>query len=308
MMRIALLAADYELGRYAHSLSVLEDMEWVGYCLVGGKETSAGPESLPAGKLPRSYSSPQQMAGDADLVVVGGRPEQRFDFISNLLRRGKCVWSDWPLSTASAKIRKLAALAEEARVCNQVAHPGRKHPLWLAALPFLDRTGVVRTELSDPDCPGMEQAMDEVLFPFLDRVLSIDGTQVRKVKARKLKTAVPEKFSAQVEIEFCSGLLAEFWMGNVLSEKIGKMRCMTAESVVDLDFVTSELSLQDTCKGGGKRKIKVEPCRESASDAFLTRDLQCFTRACRNGEEGNLNFAESGRVQEILFQIRHILL
>lgn len=306
-MKIALLAADYELGRYAHSLSHLQDMEWVGYCLTSGDQTHDTHFS-PTAKLPRMYSSPQQLAVEADLVVVAGHPEDRFDHISGLLRRGKCVWSEWPLSTAEAKVRKLAALAEEARVCNQVAHPGRKHPLWMDALPHLKQTGAVRCELSLPECPDLAHAIDHELFPYLDRVLSLDDSPVKKLNAHKLKTAAVGKFSAQVEMELRSGLLAEFWMSNVMPDQVEQMRCMKDETVVDLDFVALEWSLQNGGKGGQRKKVRMDSCDENIFDTFLLGDLQSFTQACRNRKQGSLNFAESGQVQELLFQIRHILL
>ena len=305
-MRIALFAADYELRRYAQSLSHLKGSEWVGYCLTSGSGALQDGKE-PADGLPRNYSSPQQLACDADLVVVGGRPEQRFDYISSLLRQGKSVWSDWPLSTAGAKVRKLAALAEEARVCTQVAHAGRKHPVWLAALPYLRQVRMVRTELSVPGSSELEYALDHDLFPYIDRVLSLEKTEVKTVRARKVGTEGGEGFSAQMEIEFFSGMLAEFWMNNVLPVEKGQMRCIHSDSIVDLDFVGFGVEWQDARRFSNRRKIKVER-QDGLDENFLTHDLQFFTQAFRCGRQGSLNFSESGQVQEVLFQIKRILL
>lgn len=310
-MKVALLAAENELARYAHSLSCLEDLEWVGYCLTPGTEDAASFEvdyPLQKERLPRAYSSPQQLASNADLVLVGGQPEQRFDYISSLLRQGKPVWSDWPLSTADSKVHKLAALAEEAHVCTHVAHQGRNHSLWLDALPYLKKIRIIRTEISCPQTSDLDTALTNDLFPYLDRVLSIEHVEVKRVQARKVQTTYVDKFSVQVEIEFFSGMLAEFWLSNVMPQKAGTMRCINADSVVDLDFVGFEISRQDAKYPEKRAVIKVEPNRTMDREAFLTRDLQQFTMACRQGGQSGLDFAESGRVQDVLFQIRRILL
>ncbi|MCM1170454.1 MAG: Gfo/Idh/MocA family oxidoreductase [Bacteroides sp.] len=308
MMKIALLAADYELRSYAQSLSRLNGMDWVGYCLTSDSGALQCEEDWATEHLPRVYQTPQQLASDADLVVVGGKPEQRFDYISSLLRQGKSVWSDWPLSTTGAKVRKLAALAEEARVCTQVAHAGRKHPVWLSALPYLHDVRMIRSELSVPSSPGLEHSLDYDLFPYIDRVLALEQAEVKSVRARKVGAQGGEGFSAQMEIEFFSGLLAEFWLSNVMPVEKGKMRCINAEAIVDLDFVGFELAWQDARKISNSRKITVNRSPGSGEETFLTHDLQFFTHACRSGKQGSLNFSESGQVQEVLFQIKRILL
>lgn len=308
MMKIALIAASNELRRYAQSLSSLKGSEWVGYCLTSGSGILQEEGDWGMDKLPRSYTTPQQMACEADLVVVGGTPDERFDYVASLLRQGKSVWSDWPLSTAGAKVRKLAALAEEARVCTQVAHAGRKHPVWLAALPYLRKVRMLRTELSIPGSSGLEYSLDYDLFPYIDRVLSLESTEVKTVKARKVGTEDGIGFSAQIEIEFFSGLMAEFWISNVLPQETGKMRCIGVEEVADLDFVGFELEWQDLRQMSCRKKILVDRCRQSEEDTFLTHDLQCFTQACRYGRQGSLNFTESGQVQEVLFRIKRMLL
>lgn len=307
-MKVALLAAENELARYAYSLSRIQGLEWVGYCLTSGEGTLPREETAGGEKLPRLYASPYQLASEADMVVVGGCPEERFDYISALLRQGKPVWSDWPLSTAGAKARKLAALAEEAHVCTHVAHYGRRHPVWSAALPYLKQTRMIRTEISCPGVSCLEQALERELFPYIDRVLSLDRTGLSQLRARKVQTSDAEKFSAQMELEFFSGMLAECWLSNISTCDTGKMRCINAESVVDLDFVNFGVECQETGTLGKREKIRLKREHEPMEKNFLTEDLRLFTNACLNGQQESLDFAESGRVQEILFRIRRILL
>ena len=306
-MKIALFAADYELRRYAQSLACIPGSEWVGYCLTSESGALNNDDIGTTEVLPRVYDSPQQLAHEADLVVVGGKPEQRFDYISSLLRQGKSVWSDWPLSTAGAEVRKLAALAEEARVCTQVAHAGRKHPVWLAALPYLQQLRMLRVDISVPDSPGLEYALERDLFPYIDRVLSLEGSEVKTVRARKVGKEDDGGFSAQMEIEFFSGMLAEFWLSNVLPAPKGKMRCINSQTIVDLDFIGCEIEWQYARRFSDRKKIAVER-RERMDEVFLTHDLQGFTQAFECGRQGSLNFAESGQVQEVLFEIKRILL
>ena len=102
-------------------------------------------------------------------------------------------------------------------------------------------------------------------------------------------------------------MLAEFWMNNVLPVEKGQMRCIHSDSIVDLDFVGFGVEWQDARRFSNRRKIKVER-QDGLDENFLTHDLQFFTQAFRCGRQGSLNFSESGQVQEVLFQIKRILL
>ncbi len=303
-MKIALFAADYEILRYAREFASLQDDEWVGSFLTSGR-----PETFSAAEtavLPAFYSSADRLAETADLVVMGGDPSCRFDYVARFLRKGKAVWSDWPVSPVYAETCKLAALAEEAKVCNQVAHGGRRHPLWVASRPYWRNARMIRTDICRPVGDLGINRIEEILVPYIDRVLSVTDEPLKRVRSRKVKVGGRGNFSVWIEIEFSSGLMAEFWIDNVSASVSEKMRCIGADAVVDLDFFTFELRVEEADRAE-ERLTSLERETERFAKSFLAEDLQGFTDACRNGRQERPDFSHSGKLQDVLGQINRSL-
>ncbi len=303
-MKIALFAADYEILRYARGFAPLQEDEWVGSFLTSGKSDAFSEAERAV--LPAFYSSADRLADMADLLVVGGVPSCRFYYVSRFLRKGKAVWSDWPVSTLYAETCKLASLAEEAKVCNQVAHDGRRHPLWEAARPYWKNARLIRTDICRPfDCTG-DFCFEDMLHPYIDRVLSVTDEPLKRVRSRKVKTGGRGNFSVWLEIEFNSGLLAEFWIDNVSASVSEKMRCIGPEAVVDLDFLTFELRAEEADKAEEKRLSLAQETARFA-EGFLSEDLREFAAACRDGHQQGPDFSHSGKLQDVLAQINRSL-
>lgn len=302
-MKIALFAAEHEILRYARSLTSLHEDEWVGSFLTSGHADAFSEQE--AAELPVFYPAADRLAETADLVVVGGEPARRFGYVSRFLRKGKAVWSDWPVSPVYAETCKLAALAEEAKVCNQVAHSGRRHPLWTAAKPYWENARMIRIDLSRP-FGDSAAGLEEMLFPYMDRVLSVTEEPLKRVRSHKLKVGGQGNFSVWIEMEFSAGLLAEFWIDNVSAAVSEKMRCLSAEAVVDLDFLTFELRVGKPGEHGERRKSLVGET-ERFADNFLAEDLRVFAADCRNGRRERPDFSRSGKLQEALGQINRSL-
>ena len=141
MMKLALIALPSEIRVFARCLSRIREIDWVGFggyaCTVPYISLGQGPESE---KKVRYYASVDKLTDAADVLLVAGRQEDRFRYVSKALRKGKPVWAIGPVGRTWEETAKLASLAQEACVCNQAAHLARESGLVQAVLPYM--TGV----------------------------------------------------------------------------------------------------------------------------------------------------------------------
>ena len=173
-MRLALIALPSEIRPYIRCIFSLEDVRWIGF---GGYPYSF-PYICPSGEegnLDRKavyFDSVDALMDAADLVLVAGHRKDRFGYISKALRKGKAVWTIGPVCETWEETAKLASLAQEARVCNQVFHADRETSLLRVALPYMNGVGLMRFDVACT--PGSMLNADwesSLLFPAFDTAL-----------------------------------------------------------------------------------------------------------------------------------------
>ena len=214
-MRLALIALPSEIRPYIRCIFSLEDVRWIGF---GGYPYSF-PYICPSGEegnLDRKavyFDSVDALMDAADLVLVAGHRKDRFGYISKALRKGKAVWSIGPVCETWEETAKLASLAQEARVCNQVFHADRETSLLRVALPYMNGVGLMRFDVACT--PGSMLNADwesSLLFPAFDTALALGNASVRKMKVRSASSMGVFPADAVVDIEFMSGMEAFLWM------------------------------------------------------------------------------------------------
>ena len=255
-MRLALIALPSEIRPYIRCIFSLEDVRWIGF---GGYPYSF-PYICPSGEegnLDRKavyFDSVDALMDAADLVLVAGHRKDRFGYISKALRKGKAVWSIGPVCETWEETAKLASLAQEARVCNQVFHADRETSLLRVALPYMNGVGLMRFDVACT--PGSMLNADwesSLLFPAFDTALALGNASVRKMKVRSASSMGVFPADAVVDIEFMSGMEAFLWMDRLAGMRRFSAIAVAAEQVVRMDFLKGCLEIQ---KEPGNRGIE----------------------------------------------------
>lgn len=269
MMRAALIATDKEYPSFARILPRLADVQWVGSHIQTGT-------SLPVG-------SADPLIDKADVIFVAGIPEKRFDCIAHALRRGKPVWAAAPLAATEAEYRKLAALAGEAGVVNHAAHISRKAPVFMACLPEVGHSRLIRVELFRPyKGESLPVFMQQTFFPYLDRVLAVADSPVQKIQVRTFSFGGMTDSRLKISLCFNSGMEAEFCVDRNARFPREKMFFWGKDFAREADFL--------------------EPGAVDASRP-LQSDMEDFCRSVRQVNLLNLTFAESAAVYAVFRQI-----
>lgn len=303
MLKIALVVDYNSFSKYSRILSALPDTDWVGCYFEGGVPEDAGLESCPV----RIYRSADMLYEKAEAVIVACPMESRFEHSSHAIRKACSVWSPFPIGSSMGESAKLVSLAHEARVCNQVGHLYRMDPLLEACQGFLDGLRLVRTEiiyredtLSHLD---VYSKVEFLLFPYLDRVLSLISTGVKKIHCHWLP--YPQNGEGLVVVEFDSGQYAEFWIERGL-ESQSAMHLLGTDFCVDVDFSEMRLDVYNRKDG---RKVDVSSWMENTvgRQGPLQQDLSDFVRKSETRDQARMSFSDSMEVQDIIAKVKRTI-
>lgn len=299
MVKIALIVGGKDYSLYARILSGLEGAQCAG-CFFDGELPADFPDEEGKGRL---YRSADMLIEAASAVVVAGRPESRFEHLSHAIRKGKAVWSAYPSGLTLAETEKLSALAQEACVCNQVGHVYRRNPLLKEHAVLLQQICLLRSEnhvsenLSPFDGNGV---VDQILYPQVDRVLSLVSSPVKRVQGHWSPYA--GSCEGMVSLEFLSGQYAEFWLEKA-RDSSSRMHCLCADHSVDFDFTAAKAYVYDRCSGKPlDRNTDVSPVGRKSGP--LQQDLQDFVDCVAANRQGTMTFADSVKVQDIMCRIK----
>lgn len=313
-MKLALIALPSEIGMYARCISDLEDTVWVGFGGYPGFGTHFRPGDQGMGRqaaVPAYFSSEESLMDSADAVLVAGRIEDRFRFISKALRKGKPVWTLGPMTNSWEESSKLASLAEEARVCNQAAHLPRESPVLQAALPYAQDFRLLRVDIAFPwaSSPLFFWEQD-LLFAAFDRIWALAASPLRKIKAKSVPCFGEADSECMLDLEFSSGMEAQVWLSRTTAQRKSLFQGISEKHWVRLDFLRHELVVKEgkTLVSQGKEERRYEEtCLDVAPDRPLFDNLKRFVEACMKGKSSHFSFSRSCEVQEGFSRVRSSL-
>lgn len=303
-MKVALVASERELPVFSRCLPRFEGVEWIGSHVhaIGGPSSARGIR-MESQERPPLFASADLLFASADVVLVSGSVERRFDHVSRALRKGKPVWSAWPLGKDAAECAKLAALADEACVPNQVCHLSRRNPVFQAALPYAGKGRLIRALIGGRRMPaaGIGTFMEREFFPCLDRVAAVWGTSVRKIRVKTVSFAALPQAELQLSVLFHSGAEACFWIDRLATRPWNRMQIAGPGFLADLDFKSPSVVIRQEESGGTEEVAESRPSMEMVFP--MEADLKDFLQSVSQSRRGNLTFAESAKVQELFLQI-----
>lgn len=319
MMKLALIALPSEIRVFARCLSRIREIDWVGFggyaCTVPYISLGQGPESE---KKVRYYASVDKLTDAADVLLVAGRQEDRFRYVSKALRKGKPVWAIGPVGRTWEETAKLASLAQEACVCNQAAHLARESGLVQAVLPYMTGVRLVRAEAFCPPFSRLNADWENrLLFPAFDRLLAVSGSSVRKTRVRSTACMGYAQAGAVVDMEFMSGAEAFLWVNRVAERHRFYMAAMSPIRMTGMDFLSGKIELREVppAADGSAYISRSGPCRVPVNSFFpeikpvrpLLNSIQAFVDAVSAGSRSRFGFLQSSEVQERFTQLKRML-
>ena len=240
-IRVAVVGAGH-LGKiHTRILSSLADFQLVG--VVDPVETQR--HSVAAEFHTTPFASVAEIDDLVDAVVVAAPTSHHRRVAGDLLRRGKHVFVEKPITNTAREASELVSLASERRLTLQVGHVERFNPAFRAALDELREPKFI-TAVRRGGYTG--RSMDigvvmDLMIHDLDLVLSITQSAVRSVEALGVSLFGEHEDIANARIHFENGCVATLDACRASPTAARAMQVWTPRGFVSLDFAQRTASM-----------------------------------------------------------------
>jgi len=256
-----------------------------GARLVGVYDRQGGrAEEVAARFETRAYTDLATLLEQIEAATVAVPTIDHLSVASEVLRAGRDVLVEKPMTTTLAEADELIRLAEDRHAVLQVGHIERFNPA----------TDALRAAVSHPRFIEVHRlgafsarSLDidvvlDLMIHDLDIVLTLDGSAPVQIDAVGVPVLTSRVDIANARLRFASGLIANLTASRVSMEKVRKFRVFSPRTYVSADFAGREAQVYRLKDGGGGRpEIACE--RVSAPDQEpLRRQLEAFVGAVRD--------------------------
>ena len=253
----------------------------------------------------RAFESAEALAEAVDAVSVAVPTVDHHRLAQPLLRAGKHVLLEKPMTVSLAEADDLIAAAAASGAVLQVGHVERFNPAMdvvraVARAPrFIE---VHRLGSFSPRSLDIDVVLD-LMIHDLDILLALDGSPTVQVDAVGVPVLTSKVDIANARLRFESGLIANVTASRVSAERVRKFRVFAERLYVSADFAARETQVYRLVPGAsGRPEIAMD--RTSAPDEEpLRRQLAAFVAAVRERATPVVTGADGRRALALAHEI-----
>lgn len=244
-LRIAVIGAGH-LGRiHAKLLGQVDGAELVG---VSDPQEQARENAAELLSVP-TFADYKELIPDIDAAVIAAPTDLHAEIASDLLKAGKHVFVEKPLTIHRDDARRLALVASSRKLTLQVGHVERFNPAFTALgdlatdVKYIEAT---RASSFPGRCLDVGVVMD-LMIHDLDLVLSMTTAPVKSIAASGLSVISAHEDVAETRLEFGCGMVANLKASRISPEPARRMTVFGSNGHADIDFGTPALSVVRPC-------------------------------------------------------------
>lgn len=229
-----------------------------------------------------TFADYRECISKVDAAVIAAPTDAHFEIATELLKAGKHVFVEKPLTIRGEDADRLSHLASSKRLTLQVGHVERFNP----AFTSLEKIAVdakfveaVRASSFPGRCLDVGVVMD-LMIHDLDLVLSMTDAAVNSVSASGLAVISNHEDLAEARIEFECGLVANLKASRVSPTPARQMQVFGSHGFADIDFGAPALSVVRPCESVVSRSFDLAAETDNPlgySGQLFSERLRCET-------------------------------
>ena len=277
-LRIGVIGAGH-LGRiHAKLLGQVDGAQLVAISdpMEAARENAAEQFSVP------TLADYRDCIDQVDAAIVAAPTDAHAEIAGDLLKAGKHVFVEKPLTINRADANKLAMHASAKRLTLQVGHVERFNPAFTALGDHavdVKYVEAVRASSFPGRCLDVGVVMD-LMIHDLDLVLSMTDAAVKSVSSSGLSVISNYEDLAEARIEFECGLVANLKASRISPTPARAMQVFGSNGFADIDFGAPSLSVVTPCDTVVNRGFDLDDETENplgySGELFSSR-LRCET-------------------------------
>jgi predicted dehydrogenase len=275
----------------------------------------------------KRFDSLMDLINACDAIDVVTPTLSHFESAEKIIKAGKHIFIEKPLTQSSKESELLSAMVAEADIKAQVGHVERFNPAFLAAVPIINNPlfiEVHRLAQFNPRGTDVSVVFD-LMIHDLDIVLSLVKSDIKRISASGVKVISDNPDIANVRLEFANGCVANITSSRISMKKMRKMRIFQKDAYISVDFldkktevvkikageeVTNILDIPVTLHNGDKKIISLE-MPEIFTNNAIKEELSAFGQAIVNNSKTAVTIHEGHQAvkiaEEILQKINNMI-
>jgi predicted dehydrogenase len=240
MIKIGIIGAGH-LGKIHISLlKEIKEFDVIGF-YDKNKEVS---ESVEKDFGIKSYPNAEELIKQCDAIDVVSPTPFHFDYAKLVIKAGKHVFIEKPVTSHPDEAKTLVRIAYEAGIVAQVGHVEQFNPAVLAAKPFITRPVYINAErlaVYNPRGTDVSVVLD-LMIHDIDLVLSMVKSDIRKIQANGSPVICETDDIAHARIDFNNGAIANITVSRVALSNKRTLEVFQQENFLSIDLLNKTLT------------------------------------------------------------------
>jgi len=295
-VRVGIIGVGYLGTQHARILSYLEEAELKGVADVDFKK------AVQIGNRHgvNYYQKYQDMLDEIDAAIVATPTSEHFSISKQLLREGKSVLVEKPITETVEQGEKLVALAKKDGLILQVGHLERFNPAVEVLEDMISEPKFIEVQrLGSFSARSLDiNVVLDLMIHDLDIILALIKDEVKKIRSSGIHVLSEKIDIANARLEFNSGCVATLTASRVHQGKVRKLRIFEPTSYYSVDYIDQEVKIFPL--EGNQMDIKTLKIKKEEP---LKRELKNFLDSIREGKMKKVSGEEALRALKLAYNV-----
>jgi len=295
-IRVGIIGVGYLGTQHARILSYLEEAELEAVADIDFQK------ALQIGNRHgvRYFQNYEEMIDDIDAAVVATDTSAHFSVSMNLLKQGKHVLVEKPITASVEQGEQLVEIAAKNNLIFQVGHLERFNPAVEAVENMISEPKFIEVQrLGSFSARSLDiDVVLDLMIHDLDIILALIKDDVVAIKSSGIHVVSEKTDIANARLEFKSGCVATLTASRVHQGKVRKLRIFEPTSYYSIDYIDQEVKIFPL--DGRQTDIKTLKIQKEEP---LKKELKNFLDCIETGKNTKVSGAEGLRALRLAYSV-----
>jgi predicted dehydrogenase len=287
-VRVGIIGVGYLGTQHARILSYLEEAELKGVADIDFKKAvEIGNRHGVA-----YYQNYEEMMDEVDAVIVATPTSEHFSISQNLLRNGKAVLVEKPITETVEQAEQLVKEAKAGGLVFQVGHLERFNPAVEAVETMIREPRFIEVQrLGSFSARSLDiDVVLDLMIHDLDIIMALIKDEVSVIRATGIHVLSEKVDIANARLEFKGGCVATLTASRVHQGKVRKLRIFEPTVYYSIDYIDQEVVVFPL----DRRQTNIKTLRIQKEEP-LKKELRSFLDCIRLGKTSKVTGEEGMR-------------
>lgn len=295
-VKVGIIGVGYLGTQHARILSYLEKAELIGVADIDFKKAMV----IGNRHGVKYYDNYENMLDEIDAGIVATPTSEHFDISMKLLKAGKSVLVEKPITETIEQAEELVSVADKNGLILQIGHLERFNPAVEALENLISEPKFIEVQrLGSFSARSLDiDVVLDLMIHDLDIIMALIKDEVKVIRSSGIHVLSDKIDIANARLEFASGCIATLTASRVHQGKVRKLRIFEPTSYYSIDYIDQEVKVFPL--NGRQTDIKTLKIKKEEP---LKKELQNFFRCIIDGKKRKVTGAEGLRALKLAYSV-----